>query len=151
MKENEKNKYLEIMAKVNPFGLTTHEGYLMHYDNAVEAYYMMLLKIFGMCPRGYIDLPLVMHTYQRESIIDAVRYCRRKEIFLLRSWDISDYETVNTLREVLTIMLEVTGVPFDENAYQGAMYKFRVFFVQNKLDESTQKNMVEEKNYASKH
>lgn len=151
MKEKEKNKYLEILAKVNPFGLITPEGYLLHYDNPVEAYYKMLLKLFMECPRGYIDLPLMMYTYQHVAIIDAVRYCRHKEIFLLKSWDFSDDVTVNTLREVLSLMLEVTSVPFDENAYQGAMYKFRVFFVQNKLDESTQKNMVEEKNYANKH
>lgn len=151
MKEKEKNKYLEILAKVNPFGLITPEGYLLHYDNAVEAYYIMLLKLFMECPRGYIDLPLMMYTYQQVAIIDAVRYCRHKEIFLLKSWDFSDDVTVNTLREVLSLMLEVTSVPFDENAYQGAMYKFRVFFVQNKLDDSTQKDMVEEKNYANKH
>lgn len=151
MKESEKSKYREIMAKVNPFGLTTPDGKLLHYDNAVEAYYEMMLKIFSMCPRGYIDLPLIMHTYQREGINDAVRYCRHKEIYLLKNWDISDDVTVNSLREVLSLMLEVTGVPFNENAFQGGLYKFSVFFVQNKLDESTPKNMIEEKNYANKH
>ena len=151
MKVSEKSRYREIMAKVNPFGLLTPDGNLLHYDNAVEAYYEMMLKIFSMCPRGYIDLPLIMHTYQREGINDAVRYCRHKEIFLLKNWDISDDVTVNSLREVLSLMLEVTGVPFNENAFQGGLYKFSVFFVQNKLDESTPKNMVEQKNYANKH
>lgn len=151
MRISENNKYREIMARVNPFALLTPDGNLLQYDNAIEAYYELMLKIFGMCPRGYIDLPLIMHTFQHERINDAVRYCRRKEIFLLKNWDTSDNVTVNSLREVLSLMLEVTGVPFDENAFQGALYKFSVFFVQNKLDESTPKNMVEQKNYANNH
>ena len=137
MKKELKKQVNELLASRSPFGIQA-EGRLLTYERAGQAYYEALMLLWSEFPRGFIDVPLFMWKHQGLSITEARQVCHHREYCLCRIWDVDDKDRRNQLRQVLQVLLRVTDVDFDEEAYQTALTSMDIWLVQNHVAERTE-------------
>lgn len=94
--------------------------------------------IWAEFPRGYIDIPYFMCKYQGVKLRDAERMCGKKQYALVELWRSDSPERKSKLRHVLEVLLKVTGVDFDENAYLNALQAFDILLENTKIAERTE-------------
>ena len=50
----------QLLRRFNPFGFRMKEGKPYEFMRLSEVYLFLMNKIYAMCPRGYIELPLLL-------------------------------------------------------------------------------------------
>ena len=110
-------------------------GDVFYYANSIQAYQGVICKLFANFPRGYIDLPLFMHDEQGVAICDAKRLCKRKELYYLPIYDIEAPYRKEKLRAILTTLLQVSGLDFDEASFNEALYNTDKWIINCKIKE----------------
>ena len=58
---------VSMLEKNNPFGLTLNDGKSMFFYQPVEAYLCVMTTAYGLAPKGYIELPLLLTKFYSKS------------------------------------------------------------------------------------
>lgn len=116
--------FKQLLEQHNPFGVKNVDGSAPSFTEPYRAYYDILLKIWSVAPRGFIDIPYILCRFAGLPVNDGARLCKRQEIHLVELWNPDDPQRKDQLRVVLQKMLCHTGCDFDENAFLMALYQF---------------------------
>lgn len=143
MKKTEIAKMREVLQKANPFlilekGTETPEA----YATDVDAYYDVLLRLFAAFPRGYTDLPLFLHDNMGMNINDAELVCGQRQIFNFPLYDIDFPDRKDKLREMLCVLLKLTGCKFNEQAFNTALTRFDVKSIHSNFKERIENGSI---------
>ena len=135
---------VRVLSEHNPFALQMGKDNirLANYEKSSDCYKEVLLLMWSMFPRGFIDMPLFMTTWMGVSLAEAERICGVKQYCSLRIWEVGDKERNNMLRSVLQMFIKYTGCSWDENAFQQALYDFDVFLINSNVKEKTNNGII---------
>lgn len=67
----------ELIKKYNPFGIKDDEGDVMLFDDYGKMYSYVLKFLKEQCPKGYIDIPLLMHMLTRQPLSVCITFVRK--------------------------------------------------------------------------
>ena len=138
MNKNILGSTLALIANVNPFLMINEDGNPLKAADAKEAYFKLFVALYKDFPCGFIDLPYFMVQHQRINLTEAEKCCGMHQYAML-SW-MRDLEDRNkTLRRICEKMLEVSGVPFDDSAFWGAVSSFSEFMILYKNNQNHEK------------
>lgn len=118
----------KLLQEVNPFGIIEKGGY-NRYNTQVDAYNDLFMILWNYFPRGWIDVPLFMVTFQGIDYIEAQRLCVRDDIVRIPISDIEAEGRLEMLIELCKKLLKVTDCDFDINAFQQGLHKFNLMMM----------------------
>lgn len=126
-----------IIAEVNPFLIIDESGKPMKYSNAMQAYCRLFMLLHKQFTRGFIDIPYFMVKYMGMELTEAEKVCGAKQYATIL-WEChgqaNEYRNkVSTLKTICEILLSVSSLEFDENAFHGGMSMFEEALVLQKL------------------
>lgn len=130
-----------LLQEVNPFGIVEVDAY-KRYNTQVDAYNDLFTILWNYFPRGYIDIPLFMVTFQGVDYLDALRLCPKDDIVRIPIQDIEAegrYEMFETLCKRL---LKVTGCEFNINACMVGLHKFNMMMLSERLQSKDINNTI---------
>lgn len=142
MKREREEMLKAALGVVNPFAFRTANGGFSVYTNAQEAYQFCIQMLWAEFPRGFVDIPLFMNKYQGVSLKEAETLVGRKQYALLRIWDNESEERVKKLREVLTILLRVSGVALNESLMLDGLYRLDMFLEKQGVSGRTESGVI---------
>lgn len=142
MKARDKDTLRTALGVINPFAFRTSSGGLMVFKTPEECYQMCLQMLWAEFPRGFVDIPLFMVKYQALKIRDAEEYCGRKQYALVRLWDSSSDTRKQKLREILSVLLKVSEVGFNENYFLSALQHLDIILEKNGIAARTENGAI---------
>lgn len=142
MKRDKEEMLCKALGAVNPFAFRDQEHSLIIYRNPQEAYQLCIQMLWSEFPRGFVDIPLFMHKYQGLSLKQAEHIVGRKQYALLRIWDYKSEERVNKLREILTILLRVSGVALNESYMRSGLNTLDMILEKTGVSERTESGLI---------
>lgn len=137
MKKEELNNLRQLMKAKCPFAFRMPGGEISVYDKPSQAYLDVLMILWAEFPRGFIDIPFFLTKYMGMAVKDAERLCGRQQYALIKLWQINDKERLPQLRRLFEVLLNVTGVAFDEPSFLTAVQSFNIFLENSKIEERT--------------
>ena len=124
-KRSQLNKnVLLVIGEVNPFMLFSAPEKPVICENAQASYLKLFMLINAFSPRGFIDIPYFMITYQKISLAKAVRICNNRELALIEWNPVKCEERIEVLKNLCMKLLDVSHVPFNSNAFYSALNHF---------------------------
>lgn len=144
MKARERETLRTALGIINPFALRTASGNLMVFKTPEECYQTCLQMLWAEFPRGFVDIPLFMVKYQDIKVREAEELCGRKQYALLRLWDSSCEIRKQKLREILSVLLKVSDVDFNESSFLSALQCLDIMLEKNGIAERTENGAIVE-------
>lgn len=134
-KSSQLNKnVLSVLGEVNPFLLFTEPDKPVICENAHASYLKLFMLINAFSPRGFIDIPYFMITYQKISLTKAVRICDNRELALIEWNPVKCEERIDVLKNLCMKLLEVSHVPFNSKAFYSALLHFNELLLMKARD-----------------
>ena len=127
---------VSLLEKNNPFGLTLNDGRSMFFYQPVEAYLCVMTTAYGLAPKGYIELPLLlMKFYRHLSYVNckvlAKAVCRGnflEEVVQLDSWQ--KMSTLNYFKRLCSGLCALVETPYNsgyvEQAWQLLLQRMEI-------------------------
>lgn len=117
---------VSMLEKNNPFGLTLNDGKSMFFYQPVEAYLCVMTTAYGLAPKGYIELPLLlMKFYRHLSYVNckelAKAVCRGnflEEVVQLDSWQ--KMSTLNYFKRLCSGLCALVETPYNSGYVEQA-------------------------------
>lgn len=117
-------KLSSLLATYNPFGVTK-SGVYVSYSSTKDAYIDVMMKITTVCPRGYIDIPMIFCTLMNLPMVKAINLCKRRDFeIMFIDMQGEPSENIEKWRALLKVLLRNTGVAFDEKIFYAAWPEF---------------------------
>lgn len=132
MAKQQRNLLHRLLQEVNPFGIVEGKAY-KRYNTQVDAYNDLFMILWNYYPRGWIDLPLFMTTFQGIDLIDAMRLCLNEEIVRIPIQDIEAEGRYEMFENLCKRLLKVTGCDFDINACMQGLHKFNMMMLSERI------------------
>lgn len=143
-KSSQLNKnVLLILGEVNPFMLFSAPEKPVICENAQASYLKLFMLINAFSPRGFIDIPYFMTTYQLVSLTKAVRICDNKELALIEWNPVKCEERIEVLKSICMKLLDVSHVPFNSNAFYSALNHFNELLLLNKTRKDREEHVFD--------
>lgn len=118
----------QILETCNPLGLQDENGRMRIFKSADACYEYAIHRIYCMSPRGWCDIPFILHKMQCISIADAVLNCKRFKYAVI-NWDADssnkEEKSKDRLKSIIYCFLRYTGCEFNENAFNAAWYSHK--------------------------
>lgn len=117
-------KLSNLLQTYNPFGVT-QKGFYISYHSTKDAYIDVMMRVATLCPRGYIDIPMVFSIIMGLPMVKAINLCKRRDyeiMFIDMQGEPS--ESIEKWRALLRVLLRNTGVAFDEKIFYAAWPEF---------------------------
>lgn len=136
---------VSLLEKNNPFGLTLNDGRSMFFYQPVEAYLCVMTTAYGLAPKGYIELPLLlMKFYRHLSYVNckvlSKAVCRGnflEEVIQLDSWQ--KMSTLNYFKRLCSGLCALVETPYNsgyvEQAWQLLLQRMEIERVVNEVKE----------------
>lgn len=113
-----------LLQTYNPFGVT-ERGVYISYHSTKDAYIDVMMRVATLCPRGYIDIPMVFSIIMGIPMVKAINLCKRRDyeiMFIDMQGEPS--ESIEKWRALLRVLLRNTEVAFDEKIFYAAWPEF---------------------------
>lgn len=118
------DKLRSLLATYNPFGVT-EKGVYISYNSTKDAYIDVMMKITTVCPRGYIDIPMVFSILMGLPMVKAINLCKRRDYEIMYiDMQGEPSESIEKWCKLLKVLLRNTGVAFDEKIFYAAWPEF---------------------------
>lgn len=117
-------KLSNLLQTYNPFGVT-EKGVYISYHSTKDAYIDVMMRVATLCPRGYIDIPMVFSIIMGLPMVKAINLCKRRDceiMFIDMQGEPS--ESIEKWRALLRVLLRNTEVAFDEKIFYAAWPEF---------------------------
>lgn len=116
-------KAQEVLATVNPLGTVDVNGHLVVFSHAAECYLDAMKKIHAYFPRGYCDM--VYFSMKQQGVLNrkATDMWGRKQ-YAWFNWTVRSSSMKRKLQDIITKLLTLTQIPFNENAFNRAWFNF---------------------------
>lgn len=139
------DKLKALLALVNPFGIIKGDQYVK-YDSEKDAYLDVMITMKLFFPRGYVDVPLFMNFFQGIEIQRGVMMCGAKgELWHL---DFTDNDTSpDKWRDLLQLLLKVTGIEFKNNVFVAAYIEFMRYGISLQIRKGDFNNLEKTEEY----
>ena len=124
MKKQDRRIINAAIAQLNPFLLREEDGRLKVFKNAKECYAATLRALYETFPLGYIDMPYFMMKFQGTTATEANNLCRTRQYAYVRLYETGNVQRTQKLRNVLQVLLKVSGTLFDEAHFGDALSAF---------------------------
>lgn len=139
-----------LLATYNPFGVT-EKGVYVSYQTTKDAYVDVMMRVSTLCPRGYIDIPMVFSIIMGLPMVSAINLCKRRDYeIMFINMEGEPSENIDKWRELLKVLLRNTCVTFDEKIFYAAWPEFmHLRMKQDSLSEvlkQKQENYYDEQN-----
>lgn len=113
-----------LLALVNPFGVI-EQGVYTRYMSQRDAYVDIMMKVSTLCPKGYIDIPMVFCTFMGVSMVRAIDLCKRRDYEIMYiDMSASPSDSMDKWRQLLKVLLRNTCIAFDEKIFYAAWPEF---------------------------
>lgn len=113
-----------LLQTYNPFGVT-EKGVYISYHSTKDAYVDVMMRVTTLCPRGYIDIPMVFAIIMGLPMVTAINLCKRRDfeiMYIDMKGELS--ENIDKWRALLQVLLRNTNVAFDEKIFYAAWPEF---------------------------
>lgn len=129
-------RYASVMSLLNPFGVVDCNGDVMVFTNSVEAYTTVIIRMWSMFPKGYVDLVLfgVEVLGLRHAV--AVSVVGRKQ-YARVDWCSKTRTRNGILKAILIQLLRATKITFSENSFNAAIFNFDKFLDKQNVQAKT--------------
>ena len=144
MKKRDKETLCKALGAVNPFAFRNSTGGICIYRGPLEGYQVCLQMLWAQFPRGYIDIPYFMHKFQGLSLSEALELTHRKQFAFARIWDSDSERRKPVLREVLQVLLSVSGVEFSEVLFLSALQTLDLLLEKQGISARTESGAIVE-------
>ena len=111
----------EKLAKQNPFAILNKEDRFVWYEDAKEAYQLILQDLWSQFPAGFVDVPLFMMVRQGLSSDKCCDICPEKQYAYIHWWDLHNPDVQFKLKYVLRLLLTPWGFSLDESLFEVAI------------------------------
>lgn len=115
----------QILESCNPLGVQDENGRMRIFKSADACYEYVINRVFHIAPRGWCDIPFILHKMQCISVADAVLNCKRFK-YAVVNWDANggnkEDKSKDRLKSVIYCFLRHTGCEFNENAFNAAWF-----------------------------
>ena len=118
---NAMDRLRERLAKQNPFAIRGKDGKLVWYEDAKEAYQLLLQDLWSQFPAGFIDVPLFMLARQGMMPNAYIQICPEKQYAYIHWWDLHNPDVQYKLKYVLRLLLVPSGLPLDDELFEIAI------------------------------
>ena len=142
MKRKDKEALRVALGAINPFAFRGASGGITIYSSATEGYQLCLQMLWAEFPRGFIDLPYFMHKYQGLTLSEAMELTHRKQYGFVRIWDSDSERRKPVLREVLQVLLSVSGVAFNEDYFLNALANLDIMLATQGVSARTESGAI---------
>lgn len=139
-----KTDFQEHLRQANPFMIRGKDDRLVWFEDAKEAYQMLLQDLWSQFPAGFVDVPLFMMKRQGMLPNQYVQICPEKQYAYIHWWDLQNFDVQFKLKYILRLLLVPSGLPLDESLFEVAV---------NTLDDLLEKQGVKDtlKQYLNLH
>lgn len=118
---NVMDRMRERLANQNPFAVQNKDGKLVWYQDAKEAYQLLLQDLWSPFPAGFVDVRLFMMQRQGLSPDKCCDICPEKQYAYIHWWDLQNPDVQYKLKYVLRLLLVPTGLSLDESLFEVAV------------------------------
>ena len=115
------NRFQDKLAKQNPFMVRNNLDLLIFFEDAKEAYQMMLQDLWSQFPAGFVDVRLFMMQRQGLSPDKCCDICPEKQYAYIHWWDLQNPDVQFKLKYVLRLLLVPSGLPLDDELFEIAI------------------------------
>lgn len=141
MAKKQSNLLHLLLQEVNPFGIVEGDAY-KRYNTQVDAYNDLFTILWNYFPRGWIDIPLFMVTFQGVEYLDAMRLCPKDDILRIPIQDIEAEGRYEMFENLCKRLLKVTGCEFNINACMLGLHKFNMMMMSERLQSKDINNTI---------
>lgn len=118
---NVMDRMRERLANQNPFAVQNKDGKLVWYQDAKEAYQLILQDLWSQFPAGFVDVRLFMMIRQGLSPDKCCDICPEKQYAYIHWWDLHNPDVQFKLKYVLRLLLVPSGLSLDESLFEVAI------------------------------
>lgn len=118
---NVRDRMREGLANHNPFALLNKDGRLVWFNDAREAYQLILQHLWSQFPAGFVDVRLFMMQCQGLSSDKCCDICPEKQYAYIHWWDLKNPDVQFKLKYVLRLLLVPSGLPLDDELFEIAI------------------------------
>lgn len=118
---NAMDRMRERLANQNPFAVQNKDGRLIWYQDAKEAYQLLLQDLWSQFPAGFVDVRLFMMQRQGLSPDKCCDICPEKQYAYIHWWDLQNPDVQFKLKYVLRLLLVPSGLSLDESLFEVAL------------------------------
>lgn len=118
---NAMDRLRERLVKQNPFAIRGKDGKLVWYEDAKEAYQLLLQDLWSQFPAGFIDVPLFILARQGMMPNAYIQICPEKQYAYIHWWDLHNPDVQYKLKYVLRLLLTPWGFSLDEPLFEVAV------------------------------
>ena len=113
-----------LLTLVNPFGVV-EQGVYTRYMSQKDAYVDIMMKVSTLCPKGYIDIPMVFCTFMGIEMVRAINLCKRRDYEIMHiDMDASPSDCMDKWQQLLKVLLRNTEIAFDDKIFYAAWPEF---------------------------
>lgn len=119
----------QLLRRYNPFGLRSKQGMPYEFNRISEVYLFLMVKVYTLAPRGYIELPLLLNEiYYHLSFNECKAMVAIFKPLGLREVNLVDYQSIigkqffESLFKGLHLACETT---FDNSSFLEAYRLFK--------------------------
>lgn len=123
-------KFQGIIEKVNPFGICDENGEPLIFADYARLYYFVLMFAKTRFPKGFIDIPLLLHQLIQISLPDARRLAKRLpfiktecEIFLC-GWEDKESNPKFQAEQLMRALHSLSDTKFSQDFFNWAWEQF---------------------------
>ena len=116
-----KTDFQEHLRQANPFMIRGKDDRLVWFEDAKEAYQLLLQDLWSQFPAGFVDVRLFMMQRQGLSPDKCCDICPEKQYAYIHWWDLQNPDVQYKLKYVLRLLLVPTGLPLDESLFEVAI------------------------------
>lgn len=116
-----KTDFQEHLRQANPFMIRGKDDRLVWFEDAKEAYQMLLQDLWSQFPAGFVDVRLFMMQRQGLSSDKCCDICPEKQYAYIHWWDLQNPDVQYKLKYVLRLLLVPSGLPLDESLFEAAL------------------------------
>lgn len=121
MKKEDLLQVRGALQHINPFMFRAETGRLLTYKDANASYVQCLMALLREFPAGFIEIPYFMMKYQGVTPLQVGLLVGAREYAYIKLWDKMDSRREALLKQVLDILLQVSGCSFDYAAFSYAV------------------------------
>lgn len=145
---NAMDRLRDRLANKNPFAVQNKDGRLVWYNDAKEAYQLILQDLWSQFPAGFVDVRLFMMQRQGLSSDKCCDICPEKQYAYIHWWDLQNPDVQFKLKYVLRLLLTPWGFSLDEPLFEGAVnlldYTLSNMGVKDKLKQICNLHVIQE-------
>ena len=116
-----KTDFQEHLRQANPFMIRGKDDRLVWFEDAKEAYQMLLQDLRSQFPAGFVDVPLFMLARQGVMPNAYIQICPEKQYAYIHWWDLQNPDVQFKLKYVLRLLLVPSGLPLDDELFEVAI------------------------------